>query len=198
MPRTKWTPTGNPMGPPKTKVINIPPDGKLPEKVIDINQVIYWAKLQCTQEEVAGCFQIDTKTLNARLEETIGMTYSMLREKVQGEGKASLRRMQFRQAEKNSSMAIWLGKQWLGQKDKDDSNIAPHDKALAFADAYIKAEAENQELKKRLELLEKKLGVTEPETNTVIHPGDQEDEYMGGGCSLGQNLRQHSEADQPD
>jgi hypothetical protein len=34
------------------------------------------------------------------------------------EGLASLRRKQFTMAESNASMAIWLGKQYLGQKDQ--------------------------------------------------------------------------------
>lgn len=34
-----------------------------------------------------------------------------------GAGKISLRRSQWRLAEKNASMAIWLGKQYLGQRD---------------------------------------------------------------------------------
>jgi hypothetical protein len=33
------------------------------------------------------------------------------------EGLASLRRKQFAMAESNATMAIWLGKQYLGQKD---------------------------------------------------------------------------------
>jgi hypothetical protein len=32
-------------------------------------------------------------------------------------GKSSLRRAQWNLAEKNASMAIWLGKQYLGQRD---------------------------------------------------------------------------------
>lgn len=35
-----------------------------------------------------------------------------------GQGLASLRRTQFRMAETNASMAIWLGKQYLDQSDK--------------------------------------------------------------------------------
>lgn len=34
------------------------------------------------------------------------------------EGFVSLRRSQFRLAEKNAAMGIWLGKQYLGQKDQ--------------------------------------------------------------------------------
>lgn len=41
------------------------------------------------------------------------------------EGFVSLRRKQFAMAEKNPTMAIWLGKQYLGQSDKSsvDMNI---------------------------------------------------------------------------
>ena len=35
----------------------------------------------------------------------------------------SLRRLQFRMAEKSPAMAIWLGKQYLGQTDKIDQQI---------------------------------------------------------------------------
>lgn len=39
-------------------------------------------------------------------------------------GKASLRRMQFKTAESgNATMQIWLGKQYLGQKDKQDVTV---------------------------------------------------------------------------
>jgi hypothetical protein len=34
------------------------------------------------------------------------------------EGKASLRRMQWRAAERSTAMLIWLGKQYLGQTGK--------------------------------------------------------------------------------
>lgn len=37
-----------------------------------------------------------------------------------GMGKISLRRAQFRLAEKNANMAIWLGKQYLRQTDTID------------------------------------------------------------------------------
>ena len=35
----------------------------------------------------------------------------------------SLRRSQFRLAENNATMAIWLGKQYLGQKDVADIDL---------------------------------------------------------------------------
>lgn len=42
----------------------------------------------------------------------------------QGEGLASLRRRQFQMSEKSATMAIWLGKQYLGQSDKQDITAA--------------------------------------------------------------------------
>ena len=43
-----------------------------------------------------------------------------LYKKGQDNGKRSLRRIQFKLAEKNPTMAIWLGKQYLGQRDNID------------------------------------------------------------------------------
>lgn len=43
------------------------------------------------------------------------------------DGKISLRRTQFRMAETNVSMAIWLGKQILGQKDQQEVAVSSAD-----------------------------------------------------------------------
>ena len=45
-----------------------------------------------------------------------------LYKKGQDNGKRSLRRIQFKLAEKNPTMAIWLGKQYLGQRDNIEVN----------------------------------------------------------------------------
>ena len=39
-------------------------------------------------------------------------------------GKISLRRKQWQLAEKSASMAIWLGKQYLGQRDNVDVTVS--------------------------------------------------------------------------
>lgn len=49
------------------------------------------------------------------------MLFSDVYKKYSSKGKISLRRFQFQQAEKNTSMAIWLGKQYLGQTEKEIS-----------------------------------------------------------------------------
>ena len=102
-------PTGNPPGP--------------PQKEIDLDQVIYWAQLQATAEEIASSFRVSPDTLDRRLKKHFGMGYAELLKRVGGSAKLSLRRYQFKLAEKNVAMAIWLGKQWLGQKEPRDEQI---------------------------------------------------------------------------
>jgi hypothetical protein len=46
------------------------------------------------------------------------MGFSDVYKKFSADGKKSLRRYQFELAEKNPTMAIWLGKNLLGQKDE--------------------------------------------------------------------------------
>lgn len=59
-------------------------------------------------------------TLNNWCRRTYKKTFKeVFKDKRQG-GKASLRRTQWKQAENNPTMAIWLGKQYLGQKDNPD------------------------------------------------------------------------------
>lgn len=192
----KWKPTGNPMGAPVIQMINVPENGKVPEKVIDFNQVIYWAELQSTQEEVAGSFRVSVETLNSRLIENIGMTYSDLRKRVDGNAKMSLRRNQFKQSEKNATMAIWLGKNWLGQRDNQEVDRAPLDANLNFADAYIKSEHERAQLAKELQALREEINALKSKTDSVIQRSDEEIQHMGGSSQIGQDLFEHSEINQ--
>ena len=82
-----------------------------PKKEIDYDTVEKLASIQCTQEEIASFLNLSVRTLQ-RDEE-----FCRLYKKGQENGKMSLRRIQFKLAEKNTSMAIFLGKQYLGQKD---------------------------------------------------------------------------------
>ena len=88
-----------------------------PKKEIDYTAVEKLASIQCTQEEIANFLEISVRTLQ-RDEE-----FCRLYKKGQDNGKMSLRRIQFKLAEKNPTMALWLGKQYLGQKDVIENNI---------------------------------------------------------------------------
>ena len=57
-------------------------------------------------------------TLTRWCEDTYGAGFSDIYKKLSSGGKKSLRRMQFELADKNATMAIWLGKQILGQRDE--------------------------------------------------------------------------------
>lgn len=89
---------------------------------IDKKQFEALCAIQCTQEEICSVLNCNTDTLNSWCKNTYGVNFSeIFKEKRQG-GKASLRRMQWKLAEKNATMGIWLGKQYLGQKDKEEED----------------------------------------------------------------------------
>ena len=95
-----------------------------PKKKISFEELKKLCVLQCTLEEVAGWFDVDEDTVNARIKEKFGFTYSVFYKKHSQGGKVSLRRLQFKSAEKgNVTMLIWLGKQWLGQKDRIEKSL---------------------------------------------------------------------------
>lgn len=82
-----------------------------PKKEIDYAIVEKLANIQCTQEEIASFLGISSRTLLR--DEKFKELFAKGREN----GKMSLRRIQWKHAEKSATMAIWLGKQYLGQKD---------------------------------------------------------------------------------
>ena len=79
--------------------------------------------LHCTQSEIASILMIDADTLRARAREWYHEPdFGVIYKKFEDRGKCSLRRSQFVLSRKNPAMAIWLGKQWLGQRDTDLQN----------------------------------------------------------------------------
>ena len=85
---------------------------------IDKKQFENLCGLQCTINEVCDFFDVEDDTLNSWCKKTYGTTFSEVFKQKRGKGQISLRRMQWKLAEKNPTMAIFLGKQYLGQKDK--------------------------------------------------------------------------------
>ena len=81
--------------------------------------IVNLAKIQCTAEEVAAILDISSDTLDRRIKEVHKVsTKEFLKVNSQG-GKTSLRRAQFKLAEAgHPTMLIWLGKQYLGQRDQ--------------------------------------------------------------------------------
>lgn len=86
--------------------------GGRPKKELDYEMIEKLSMIQCTQDEIASCLNVNVKTLRA------DDKFLDLYKKGQEKGKMSLRRIQYKLAERNSAMAIWLGKQYLGQTEK--------------------------------------------------------------------------------
>lgn len=96
---------------------------KQKQSKIDQRQFEELCSIQCTQEEILSVLSISDKTLNSWCNSTYGKNFSeIFKEKRQG-GRSSLRRSQWNLAKKNASMAIFLGKQYLGQKDVIENKI---------------------------------------------------------------------------
>lgn len=94
-----------------------------PKKEIDKMQFEKLCGLQCTAEEICDWFEISDKTLYKWCRKTYGDNFSVVFRQKKSRGKISLRRMQFRLAETSTGMAIFLGKNYLGQTDNADMNI---------------------------------------------------------------------------
>lgn len=80
--------------------------------------------IQCTKEEICSVLDVSEKTLNSWCNSEYGENFSPVFAKKRHNGNASLRRTQWKLAEKNATMAIWLGKQYLGQKDIIENQIS--------------------------------------------------------------------------
>ena len=89
-----------------------------PLKVIDQVEFEKLCGLQCTKLEICDWFNVTDKTLESWCKRTYGCGFSETFEKKRGKGKIALRRTQFKLAEKSAAMAIFLGKQYLGQADR--------------------------------------------------------------------------------
>ena len=83
---------------------------------IDTEDVERLAGFGCTNIEIASWFGCD--------ESHIRKNYSEYLTKGRDEGKIRLRQLQWNSAKKgNVTMQIWLGKQLLGQSDKQDITV---------------------------------------------------------------------------
>ena len=77
---------------------------------IDPTQVEKLAMMHCTNKEIAAFFNCDEKTIYNRFADVVA--------KGKEKGKSRLRQLQWNSAEKgNVAILIWLGKQYLGQKE---------------------------------------------------------------------------------
>ena len=122
-------PTGRPNGRPKIQ--------------IDKEQFRKLCELHCTKEEIAGFFNCHEDTIENHCKNEYGESFSQAFKRLSAGGKMSLRRYQFELAKHNASMAIFLGKQYLNQRDDVDldSDGKPKNRAMVefvFKDTSLK------------------------------------------------------------
>lgn len=89
--------------------------GGRPKMEIDYSAVEKLASMMCTQEEIAAYLDVSVRTLQR--DDEFCRTYKKGIEK----GRMSVRRQQLKLLESgNATMGVWLGKQYLGQRDKQE------------------------------------------------------------------------------
>lgn len=88
-----------------------------PPLTLDLDELAKLAALQCTQAEAAAWFRCSPRTIVSKLKLA---RYREAWERGREKGLISLRRTQFRLAERNAAMAIFLGKNYLGQRDRSE------------------------------------------------------------------------------
>lgn len=107
--------------------------------------IIKLSEIMCNDEEIAALLGVTIETLQ---NSDNNASFLECKQKGQSDGKKSLRRIQFEIARKgNAAMAIWLGKQWLGQTEERQS---VGDKELPvfnfhFSDGTLKSENEHKD-----------------------------------------------------
>ena len=85
----------------------------------DYKQLTGLAQMQCTFEEIANFFNCSVKTVQRRYDDD--EQFADIIEKGRATGKYYVRKKQFEIMNSgNKQLAIWLGKQYLNQKDKQE------------------------------------------------------------------------------
>ena len=91
---------------------------------LDYKKLDAMCAIHCTGEECAAILDIDYDTLNKALKRDGNKGFTEYFKQKGANGKMSLRRKQFDHAMSgNATMLIWLGKQWLGQVDKQEETV---------------------------------------------------------------------------
>lgn len=109
------------------------PPGR-PRKEITAASFEKLCALQCTLEDMTGVFECSEDAIRDFCKREYGESFPTVYKRFLGVGRASLRRNQFKLSEKSAAMAIWLGKQYLGQRDTE---LAPPEKSNGLLESIL-------------------------------------------------------------
>jgi len=83
---------------------------------IDLDELERLCAMQATDEEIASWFKVTTRTIERKRTDPV---FAEVMERGKAKGRLTVRRAQLKMLEQgNATMAIWLGKQYLGQSDE--------------------------------------------------------------------------------
>ncbi len=119
--------------------------GGRPTTEIDFNKLDNLLKIQCTGEECASVMDVSYSTLTRRVMEKFGIGFEEYSTQKRAGGKMSLRRRQLEMAQDNPTMAIWLGKQYLGQSDKAENKHSGEIKIKKIEVEYLDGAIKNKD-----------------------------------------------------
>lgn len=115
----------------------------------DFESLLY---IQCTLDEVRAFFDMklggcSEDTVERWCKRTYGKNFADVSAEKRAIGRISLRRSQFELAKKNATLSIWLGKQYLGQRDEVvlDAGIRTKDDALSASLREMAKELESDD-----------------------------------------------------
>ena len=110
-----------------------------PKIIINYDLVESLGAIHCTVEEIANILDVSKRTLERDSE------FCRIYKKAIDSGKMCLRRQQWKAAnEGNTTMLVWLGKQYLGQREKTEMEATiytPQTLSDFYSDADSKKKA---------------------------------------------------------
>lgn len=102
--------------------------GGRPKKEIDWDLFEKLCAIHCTLIEISDILGVSHDTLERACKKRFRKGFAYVSRQKAAKGKMSLRRKQYSMAmDGNVTLLIWLGKQWLGQKDKHEFSDADDD-----------------------------------------------------------------------
>src|SRR5450755_1340672 len=107
---------------------------------IDLVELEKLSSLHPSDSEIASWFGVSTKTIERRKSEP---DFAEALERGRSKGTLNLRRIQYKMAETNAVMAIFLGKNLLGQSDQITHNM---DLQIAIFAAASQIEAQSVDI----------------------------------------------------
>lgn len=95
-----------------------------PRKEFNWDELDKLCALHCSKTEVAWFFGIHPDTLDARIREKTGESFSVYFRKASSDGKISARRQLYKMMMNgNTSVAIFIAKNWLGMRDNPEMEL---------------------------------------------------------------------------